>query len=111
MKKKLLSSLLITAVIGVFFILQQKNTNEQDSVKVTPERVIKLKKKTENERQLYTIERAKYEFDMQKNPITGIIPLEEKRKENDVSLELMKQKAFQRTTSSTYASRGPSNLG
>ncbi len=111
MKKKLLFSILIAAAFGVFFVSQQEKNNDEKSFKITPEGVLKPKNKPDNARHLYSIEREKYELNMQKNPITGKIPLEEKRKEYNISLEQMNRKALQRTTSSTYVSRGPSNLG
>jgi hypothetical protein len=68
-------------------------------------------KKTVKERQLYSIERARHEFNMQKNPITGEIPQEEKQKEYQNAILLKQQSSGQRTTSSVYTQRGPSNLG
>ena len=54
----------------------------QTPFKITPEGVLKPKNKPENARNLYAIERDKYEFNMQKNPVTGKIPFEEKRRNN-----------------------------
>jgi hypothetical protein len=52
-----------------------------------------------------------HEFNLQKNPITGEIPLEEKQKEFE-NANLAKQKSSsQRITSNLYTQRGPSNLG
>ena len=109
MKKKLLLPFFIIAVVSIFYL--KNNANSDESFFVTTEGISKPKNKPENSRHLFAIEREKYEFDMQKNPLTGIISLDEKRKELDVSLNLMQQKTLQRTTSSSYVSRGPSNLG
>ena len=111
MKKKILLTFFVASVLAVFFVSKQEKNNEEKSFIITPEGVLKQKNKPENARQLYSIEREKHEFNMQKNPITGEIPLEEQKREFNTSLELLEQKSLQRTTSSTYTSRGPSNLG
>ncbi|WP_232457033.1 T9SS type A sorting domain-containing protein [Polaribacter sp. SA4-12] len=109
MKKKLLIPFFAIIAIAIFYVTKQSNKSE--SSVIIPEVEIKQKNKPENARALYNIEREKYELNMQRNPITGEIPLEEKAKENNMSLSLMKQKRLQRTTSSSYTTRGPSNLG
>ncbi|MGJ8743874.1 T9SS type A sorting domain-containing protein [Polaribacter sp.] len=112
MKKKILSTLLLVAVVGVYFVTKQDSTQTKEkSYIVTPEGVIKPIDKTKNKRQLYSIERELYEFNMQKNPVTGIIPIEEKKKEYEVALNIKQKAGLQRETTSTYVSRGPSNLG
>jgi len=109
MKKTRLITFFTILVITVFYVKKQGSKNElSDS---SPKVKIKQKNKPENARHLYAIERAEYELNMQKNPFTGKIPLEEKEKEKNTSLSLMQKNSFRRTTSSTYVSRGPSNLG
>lgn len=103
--KKLLSFLLIPVIIaGIILVIFQKTNKTRDFSE-------KKGKKTVKERQLYSIERARHEFNMQKNPITGEIPQEEKQKEYQNAILLKQQSSGQRTTSSVYTQRGPSNLG
>ncbi len=112
MKKNTIIFLSILSIIVVSLILITKNNTEDLSFKVTSEGILKPKNKPENARQLYSIERDLYEINMQKNPITGKIPLEEKRNELDVSLaRKKKQKQNELKSVGIYESRGPSNLG
>lgn len=109
MKKKILIPFIAIALICFFYVKNQSNKNE--SLIISSASKVKLKDKPENARVLYAIEREKYELSMQRNPVTGEIPLEEKEKEYNTSLDLMQQNKFRKTTSSTYVSRGPSNFG
>jgi len=103
--KKLLSFFLIPVIIiGIILVTFQKTNRTRDFSE-------KKGKKTVEERQLYSIERARHEFNMQKNPITGEIPPEEKQKEYQNAILAKQQSSGQRTTSSVYTQRGPSNLG
>ena len=67
-------------------------------------------KKSQEVRNLFAEERKQHEFNMQKNPLTGKIPKEEKEKEYISALDA-KEQAYSRLTSSVYTSRGPTNLG
>ena len=103
-------TLIFLLTIGIIIVNNQLSHKKEFINKVTdlPE---KRTKKTLEERQLFSEERALYEFNMQKNPITGEIPLEEKQKEFE-NANLAKQKSSsQRITSNLYIQRGPSNLG
>ncbi|WP_240915440.1 T9SS type A sorting domain-containing protein [Polaribacter sp. 20A6] len=111
MKKKLLIPFIVIAAICVFYITNQKTNNSEEFINITLEGKLKPKNKPKNFRQLYSIKRDEYESNMQKNPLTGEIPKEEKLKELNTSLGLMAQKKLRKKTSSTYTSRGPSNLG
>ena len=74
----------------------------------------KTTKKTMAEKMEAIEERNQFEYDMQKNPLTGLIPPEEKAKELNFALESKTQasEGFQdRSFSSPYISRGPTNLG
>jgi hypothetical protein len=102
--KRLLPLLLATLVIAGMFFLTEKEKPKTLKVETS----IKKKKKTQEERRLFAEERVLHEFNMQKNPLTGEIPLEEKEIEFENSLLATPN---QRTTSSTYTFRGPSNLG
>ena len=101
--------LIIVFVLAVVFVFQSCQQNRKDSILKTGK--IK-KKKTQEEKRVYSIERELYELNMQKNPITGLISMEEKQQELENTL-LIKQQAqlSRRMSSSTYTSRGPSNLG
>lgn len=112
MKKNSIILLSIISIVTISLVLINKNSIEEVSFKITPEGVLKPKNKPENAKQLYTIERDMFEVNMQKNPLTGVIPLEEKEKELEVALLKRKsQKQNQRKSVGIYESRGPSNLG
>ena len=70
--------LIIVFVLAVVFVFQSCQQNRKDSILKTGK--IK-KKKTQEEKRVYSIERELYELNMQKNPITGLIPMEEKQQE------------------------------
>ena len=109
MNKKLPILLLVIAIVGAYFL-------SLNSDGVTPQitktyKSDKKKKKTLEERRRFAEERLEYDLRMQRNPATGEIPLEEKQKEFENSLVAKRLAITNRTTSSTYTSRGPSNLG
>ena len=116
MKKKYTLSLALVLVISIFWYYNQheaiETTTQTTLLETKTLEPLKSKKKTESERQMFTQERLLYELNMQKNPLTGTIPMEEKQQELENTL-LIKQEArlSRRTTPSTYTSRGPSNLG
>ena len=104
-------SLIIVSVLAIVFVFQSCQQNRKDSILKTG-KIKKKKKKTQEERRLYSIERELYELNMQKNPITGLIPMEEKQQELENTLSIKQQAQLSRKmSSSTYTSRGPSNLG
>lgn len=117
MKKFL--SLIFLLIITLVVIEQQAVTSENRPI-ISSDKIERKEKKTAAERQLFNEERFKHEYDIQKNPVTGLIPLEEKSLELNNSM-LAKQKQYtiqpNRTnkfsilTSSAYTSRGPSNFG
>jgi hypothetical protein len=116
MKKKYTLSLALVLVISIFWYYNQheaiETTTQTTLLETKTLEPLKSKKKTESERQMFAQERLLYELNMQKNPLTGTIPMEEKQQELENTL-LIKQEArlSRRTTPSTYTSRGPSNLG
>jgi hypothetical protein len=113
MKKKLLTTLLLSVVVltGIYIYKVSENNNESKISQVLKTEIIeKTSKKSIAKKQLYSIEREKHEFDMQKNPITGFIPQEEKRLEFENSLLARNSQSLSRTAS-TYDFRGPSNFG
>ena len=60
--------LIIVFVLVVVFVFQSCQQNRKDSIFKTGK--IKKKKKTQEEKRVYSIERELYELNMQKNPIT-----------------------------------------
>ena len=113
MKKQYILSLAFVLVVFVFYYYNQNEVIPQSALLEikTPE-PLKSKKKTESERQLYSEQRLLHEFNLQKNPLSGVIPMEEKQQELENTL-LIKQEAQlrRRRVPNVYTSRGPSNLG
>lgn len=111
MKNKLRNSLLLVtfALAGLYFF----NFSDEviETTQLQADVTVKTKKKTEEERRLYTEERLRHEFNLQKNPITGEIPDEEKEKEYQNALLAKENASNNRVTSSIYTSRGPTNFG
>jgi len=69
---------IILAVLGYIYYPQVPLSN----VKTAPTDIsVSLNKKSQEIRSLFAEERKQHEFDMQKNPLTGKIPKEEKEKE------------------------------
>lgn len=101
-------------------VIEQQAVTSENRPIISSDKIERKEKKTAAERQLFNEERFKHEYDIQKNPVTGLIPLEEKSLELNNSM-LAKQKQYtiqpNRTnkfsilTSSAYTSRGPSNFG
>lgn len=111
MKNKLRNSLLLAIfALGGFYLF---NFSEQkiETSELQADITVKTKKKTEEERRLYTEERLRHEFNLQKNPITGEIPEDEKEKEYQNALLAKENASLNRVTTSTYTSRGPTNFG
>ena len=80
--------------------------------KINPVVLKKKGKKTAEERRLFVEERMQHEYNLQKNPLSGIIPIQEKRIELNNSIAAKQKLARRRSMSSnTYISRGPSNYG
>ena len=116
MKKKYTLSLVLVLLISIFWYYNQNVTieisNESTLLEIKNLKPLKSKKKTESTRQLFSEQRLLHELNMQKNPLTGVIPMEEKQQELENTL-LIKEEArsSKGMTSNTYTSRGPSNLG
>ncbi len=109
MKKKILSIFTILLTVGVAFIFLQKNS--QQELVIQSKLKVKKKKKTQYEKMLYAIERELYEFNMQKNPVTGTIPKEEREAEYVEAKREITLKRKGNESSNSYVFRGPSNLG
>ncbi|MDY8135308.1 T9SS type A sorting domain-containing protein [Aquimarina sp. 2201CG5-10] len=117
MKKGKLLLLFSVVLISLLFTIAHINNNETNtdlaSEQLTPlkKEEKKKKKKTVEERRRFAQERIQREFDFQVNPETGQIPFEEKQQEIVVSKQLMDETIAKNSSSATYVSRGPSNLG
>ena len=90
--------------------IETSNQSTLSEVKIS-EPLKAKKKKTQSSRQLFSEQRLMHEFNMQKNPLTGLVPEEEKQRELATALSMKEQSRFRRTSTNTYVSRGPSNLG
>jgi len=112
MRKKLL--IILSSVFTltlVYFLVFDKSENKETLVEQLAKDVpIKKKKKTMEEKMLHVQERLEYEWRLQRNPLTGELPEEEKKREMEAAI-LAKEKARFKRTASVYTSRGPSNKG
>ncbi|WP_343910504.1 T9SS type A sorting domain-containing protein [Aquimarina litoralis] len=116
MKKVKLLIPISLVLVSVALLFNNENKNEIDNqtskVFVPFKKEGPKKMKTLEERRRFAEERRKHEFDLQANPKTGKIPVEEKQSEIFVSNQLMVQSKNAKSASNTsYISRGPSNLG
>jgi hypothetical protein len=111
MKKKLLLSIALVSASAFVYFIGFQNTEVDQTKKFSQKDDVKKKKKTPEERMLFVNERLEYEFNLQKNPSTGEIPFEKKQLEYENALVARDLALNSRTTSSTYVSRGPTNLG
>jgi len=108
-----LSLVLISLVVLVTYFNNNETNTNQAKKEVTPlEKGVKKKKKTMEERRLFSEERWKHEFNFQVNPSTGKIPKEDKDREIIASNDFMtRAKNSKSSSNASYISRGPSNLG
>ncbi|MEE3020818.1 MAG: hypothetical protein VX313_06170, partial [Bacteroidota bacterium] len=108
--------LLITALM----VIKQQSLQSPKTPIIFADKIEGKQKKTVAERQLFSEERLKHEYDIQKNPLTGLIPPEEKSlelknsmlaRQKQYSVQPNRTNTFSILSSSTYTSRGPSNFG
>ena len=115
MKKHYKFILPFVLLLSIFWYYNQnegiETSNKPISLTSENSETLKSKVKPKNSRQLFAQDRLLHEFNMQKNPLSGTIPMEEKQREFDNTLSIKQEGRSNRTTSSTYVSRGPSNLG
>ncbi len=114
----LASIILATAVFVSINYFSNEKSETTESVSLAEESTImkaslKEKKKTVEEKRATVEQREQFEFDMQKNPETGVIPREEKDRELQIALEQRDnlQNSEARAITSTFETRGPTNLG
>ena len=120
MQKHYAALILLFLFTSIFCVFKQNDfaKAEYSTIELNPKHLTALSSENQpkNTRQLFAQQRLLHEFNMQKNPLTGTIPMEEKQRELDNTL-LIKQEsnlrttAFRRAASNTYVSRGPSNFG
>ena len=113
MKKKIifLTVLMTAFIFGISIFIFNKNTDKKYLI---AEKIFPKKEKTSREDALlYTIERQMHEYNMQKNPLTGVIPQKEKQLELEKAFEAIEAVNFSNVerSNNTYVSRGPTNLG
>jgi hypothetical protein len=113
MKKLLPFSIIIMLIVALFFGISNQtekpiNKVERKEIKVSQAG----KKKTSEERALFSEARELHEYYMQVNPITGEIPRNEKilEFENAQNAETTENRSS-RAVGTSYVNRGPSNLG
>jgi hypothetical protein len=118
MNKKILS--VSIALIGIccflfFYNFDKKETNDEVPQTLTSLKKEKKEKKSIEEKQRTVEERAAFDFNMQKDPVTGVIPREEKATELEVAkrekINSLSANSDARAFTTPYESRGPSNLG
>ena len=116
-KKSLLFS---TVLLGTFCFLFFYNFDKEETIDVEPQGLTSLKtekkeKKSIEEKQRTVEERVAFDFEMQKNPVTGLIPREEKEAELEIArrekANSLSLDANSRAFTVPFESRGPTNLG
>lgn len=108
MKKRITLSTLASLlfIVGAYFYINQPKENQNStSLKLQKKKI----KKSIDQKMRFAEERLLHELNFQKNPITGEIPIEEKK--NELEEAILQKETFRKTSTNTYISRGPSNLG
>jgi photosystem II stability/assembly factor-like uncharacterized protein len=100
-------SFLTVLTVGALFL----RSDEKSQTQWKPYERSITSKKTLEEKYTNAIEREKHEFNFQKNPVTGEIPLEEKAMELEIAQEARIRSKQLRSSLNTYITRGPTNLG
>ncbi|KAA1247290.1 T9SS type A sorting domain-containing protein [Aquimarina sp. RZ0] len=107
-----LSIALVSLIVLVTYFSKTENNIDQAKKELIPIKLEgKKKKKTPEERRRFTEERLLHELNLQRNPSTGKIPLEEKQQEIISSKNIMLKTFAKNVSNTSYISRGPSNLG
>ena len=115
MKKKwLLVGALSVALLIYFNPFTSETAHDENLViELKPYTKENVRKKTMAEKMEAVEDRQQFEYDMQKNPITELIPFDEKEDELNAAIKFKEdlQDVQGRSFSSPYVSRGPTNLG
>jgi hypothetical protein len=107
MKKNLLQ---LSILFCTLLLVMSCQTDEKKITK-SKKLVVVKKKKTLTEKRTASIERIQHDLDMQKDPITGVIPKDQKQKEFENVLLAQQNISTSSRNSSSFISRGPSNFG
>lgn len=104
-------SAIIVLVVAVISLITVVYVNQENTLDLTQATLPKKKKKTPEERRLNIEARWKHEYDLRKNPISGIVPVSETELELANAMLAKQTAQNSRRLSRIYTSRGPSNLG
>ena len=110
MRKTTLRSVVLGLGLLSFILLLVSRTTETTS-QIEPITFEKKEKKSIDEKYQFAQERVQFEYDLQKDPVSGTIPKDQKADELGIALDQSRNPANTRTSSNVYISRGPSNLG
>jgi len=113
MKKRLPFGIIMMLVVALFFGISNQTEKPISKVERKDIQVTQAgKKKTSEERALFSEARELHEYYMQVNPISGEIPRSEKilEFENAQNAETTENRSS-RAVGTSYVNRGPSNLG
>ncbi|MEM1001627.1 MAG: hypothetical protein AAGH46_03140, partial [Bacteroidota bacterium] len=110
-KRPLVAGSLILLLIVVTLFIPNNSGNDQVSPIIELSSSDESEDKSLEQRLLDTEERYKHEFDLQKNPRTGEIPLEEKEEELNKAMQARLEAKQFKSSQNSYISRGPTNLG
>jgi len=105
---KKIYNFLSVIIVLIFLVSCNLSTEKQNDTRL---KLSKKTKKTTAQKAEATRARLLHDFNMQKNPLTGKIPLEEKKKEFENSLLAKESRLFSKAAVNSYISRGPSNFG
>ncbi len=100
----------MVAVFSTVILLKKDSTVEKIKL-VQFDSEMDSKRKSADEKALFSQKRLEHELKMQRNPLTGEIPIEEKAQELQKAQELKRNQELFKSTTRTYISRGPSNFG
>tara|TARA_R110002050_G_scaffold149883_2_gene276539 strand:- start:481 stop:3243 length:2763 start_codon:yes stop_codon:yes gene_type:complete len=95
-------------LVSILIISCNSATEKQETESLNAPKKVK---KTMDEKADASRERLLHDFNMQKNPYTGIIPKTEKNNELENALIEKQNNSSSKVATNTYISRGPSNLG
>ncbi|WP_299209312.1 T9SS type A sorting domain-containing protein [uncultured Dokdonia sp.] len=115
MNKKILFISIALLGICCFLFFNTIEIEDAEPQVLTSLKTEKKEKTSIEEKQRTVEQRAQFEFDMQKDPATGLIPREEKAIELEIArrekINSLTANSDSRVFTTPYESRGPSNLG
>ena len=115
MLKNLTPKILLICLISFFlsspFLFKKNKEHQGNRLVIEVDNQGQLPRTSRAEKNLFSIKRLEYEMQMQRNPYSGNIPLDEKEKELEAAFKASKERLFGKSSNRTYVSRGPSNKG